>query len=155
MSTSEQEGTDPEVGSVAEETAKLLGALSGWAKDHGADVGSGLGAGLGAGLGGAFHEASSHFATGGDDCKYCPLCRVVHIVRESSPEVRTHLAIAAASLAQAASAVLQAAVPDEEKAARREPVEKIDLEDDSEDDSDGGDDLGGAADFGPFDGPFG
>lgn len=125
----------PEVGSVAEETAKLLGALSGWAKDHGSD--------LGAGLGSAFHDASEHLATG-EDCKYCPFCRVVHIVRESSPEVRTHLAIAAASIAQAASAVLQAAVPDEAKAsggqhARRDPVEKIDLEDD----------------FGPFEGPFG
>ncbi|GGO87257.1 hypothetical protein GCM10011584_11430 [Nocardioides phosphati] len=126
----------PEVGSVAEETAKLLGALSGWAKDHGSD--------LGAGLGGAFHDASEHLATG-EDCKYCPFCRVVHIVRESSPEVRTHLAIAAASIAQAASAVLQAAVPEDAKAsggthARRDPVEKIDLEDD---------------DFGPFEGPFG
>jgi hypothetical protein len=127
---------EPEVGSVAEETAKLLGALSGWAKDHGPD------------LGGAFTEAGAHFATGGDDCKYCPLCRVVHIVRESSPEVRTHLAIAAASIAQAASAVLQAAVPEEAKGpqpgqhARRDPVEKIDLEDDGED-------------FGPFEGPFG
>lgn len=122
---------DPEVGSVAEETAKLLGALSGWAKEHGPD------------LGGAFHDASEHLATG-DECKYCPFCRVVHIVRESSPEVRTHLAIAAASIAQAASAVLQAAVSDEAKAsggqhARRDPVEKIDLEDD----------------FGPFEGPFG
>lgn len=110
------------VGSVAEETAKLFGALSG-----------------------AFHDAGSHFATGSDDCKYCPLCRVVNIVRESSPEVRTHLAIAAASIAQAASAVLQAAVPEAEQQsgahARRDPVEKIDLEDDE--------------DFGPFGGPFG
>lgn len=128
---------EAEVGSVAEETAKLLGALSGWAKDHGPDLGS------------AFEDASSHFATGGDDCKYCPVCRVVHIVRESSPEVRTHLAIAAASLAQAASAVLQAAVPDDAKPsggqhARRDPVEKIDLDAD-----------GDTSDFGPFAGPFG
>ncbi len=137
-----ESGVGPEVGSVAEETAKLLGALSGWAKEHGQDVGSGIGAGLGA----AFHDASAHIGTG-DDCKYCPFCRVVHIVRESSPEVRTHLAIAAASIAQAASAVLQAAVPEEAAKggahARRDPVEKIDLEDD------------GADDFGPFDGPFG
>jgi hypothetical protein len=133
------EDNGPEVGSVAEETAKLLGALSGWAKDHGPD----LGAGLGAGLGSALHDASEHIASG-EDCKYCPFCRVVHIVRESSPEVRTRLAIAAASIAQAASAVLQAAVPEETKAsggshARRDPVEKIDVEDD----------------FGPFEGPFG
>lgn len=129
---------ESEVGSVAEETAKLLGALSGWTKEHGPD------------LSGAFEDATSHFATGGEDCKYCPLCRVVHIVRESSPEVRTHLAIAAASLAQAASAVLQAAVPEEGKAgggqhARRDPVEKIDLDDGPD----------GAEDFGPFEGPFG
>ena len=63
--------------------------------------------------------------------------------------VVAHLAIAAASLAQAASAVLQAAVPDDAKPsggqhARRDPVEKIDLDAD-----------GDASDFGPFAGPFG
>jgi hypothetical protein len=124
----------PEVGSIAEETAKLFGALSGWAKEHGGDLGAGAAA--------AFHEASSHVGNG-DDCRYCPFCRVVNVVRTTSPEVRTHLALAAANIAQAAAAVLATAVPDEERAARKEPVEKIDLDDE------------GTDDFGPFEGPFG
>ena len=35
-------GDGDEVGSVGEEAAKLLGALSGWAKTHGGDLGHGL-----------------------------------------------------------------------------------------------------------------
>lgn len=119
-------GADPEVGSVAEETAKLLGALSGWAKDQTA----GMGAGTADAAGAAFHDVNTHFATGGEDCTYCPICRVVHVVRQASPEVRTHLAIAALNVAQAAQAVLATAVPEEGKHKRSGDVEKIDLEDD-------------------------
>ena len=32
------EGDGPEVGSAAEEAAKLFGALSDWARDHGSDL---------------------------------------------------------------------------------------------------------------------
>ncbi len=138
---------DPEVGSVAEETAKLLGALSGWAREHGGDLGSGVND-LAAGAAAAFHDASSHIGNG-DDCRYCPLCRVVNVVRSTSPEVRTHLALAAANIAQAAAAVLATAAPDEQRAARKEPVEKIDL------DADAPGDDGVEDDFGPFEGPFG
>ena len=35
-------GPDEEIGSVAEEAAKLFGALSEWARDHGPDLGQGL-----------------------------------------------------------------------------------------------------------------
>ena len=134
----------PDVGTVAEETAKLLGALSGWAKDHGPDLGAGVGD-LAAGAAAALQDANSHFATGGEDCKYCPVCRVVHMVREFNPEARTHLALAAANLAQAAAAVLASAAPDEQREARKEPVEKIDLDDVADEDWAEG----------PFEGPFG
>lgn len=117
-----------EVGSVAEEAAKLFGALQDLARERGGDLGAGA-QDLASQAAAAFGEASSHFATGSADCTYCPLCRVVHVVRECSPEVRTHLALAAANLMQAAAAVLNTAVPTE-GGKRKAGVEKIDLDGD-------------------------
>jgi hypothetical protein len=80
----------------------------------------------------SLHDINEHIATGGEDCRYCPVCQAISLVRSTSPEVRQHLASAASSLLQAAAGVLATPVPDQE--ARREgPVEKIDL-DDAEDD---------------------
>ena len=50
--TGEDDGQD--IGSVAEEAAKLFGALSGWAREHGSE---------------------EHIATGAPECTYCPVCR--------------------------------------------------------------------------------
>jgi hypothetical protein len=120
-----------QVGSVADEAAKLLSALSGWAKDHGSDLGHGV-SDVASSAASAVHNANEHFATGGPDCTYCPICRAVHVVRECSPEVRAHLAVAAASLMQAAAGILATAVPDERRAAaaRGDDIEKINLDDD-------------------------
>ena len=129
------DGTGPEgpeeVGSVADEAAKLFGALSEWARDHGSDLGQGL-SGLAAQAATSAREANDHIATGGSECTYCPICRTVHLVRQTSPEVRTHLAVAAASLMQAAAGILATAAPDEHRAAaaRGDGVEHIDLDDD-------------------------
>lgn len=112
--TGENDGQD--IGSVAEEAAKLFGALSGWAREHGSE---------------------EHLATGAPECTYCPVCRVVHAVRQCSPEVRQHLAVAAASLVQAASALMTAVgtPPDNgDPATRRDTVEHIDLDAEWEDD---------------------
>jgi hypothetical protein len=101
-------GPDEEIGSVADEAAKLFGALSGWAR-----------------------EANEHVATGAEECTYCPICRTVHVVRLASPEVRTHLALAAANLMQAAAGILAAASNDDSRgggAARGDGVEHIDLD---------------------------
>ena len=62
----------------------------------------------------------------GEECRYCPICRVVQVFRSASPEVREHLAAAATSLAQAAAAALATTVPE----AGRSGVEHIDLTDD-------------------------
>ena len=124
-------GGPDEVGSVAEEAAKLLGALSGWARDHGSSVGhsfSEAAQGAAHGAAGAAHSFNDHFATGSEDCLYCPVCRVVHFVRSTSPEVKTHLAIAASSLMQAASALMEPHVADPKDPSG---VERIDLGDES------------------------
>ena len=123
-----------EVGSVAEEAAKLIGALSGWARDHGDGLPSGLGHGLADaahGLSGAAHNVNEHFATGGDDCTYCPICRGVRFVRGASPEVRAHLLTAASSLLQAGAVLLATQTPTPEGPGRRtSSVEHIDLDGD-------------------------
>lgn len=111
------------IGSVGEEAAKLFSALSDLARDRGGDLGA-----TAAGFSEALKDANDHIAHG-EDCRYCPLCQVIRVVRETSPEVKTHLAVAASSLMQAAAGLLNTQVPDE-----REPgVEHIDLSDDSED----------------------
>ncbi|GAB3196809.1 hypothetical protein GCM10027062_06910 [Nocardioides hungaricus] len=101
---------EPDVGSVAEEAVKLLGALSGWAKD-------------------ATHDVDAHIATGAAECTYCPICRTVHAVRELSPEVRTQLATAATALLEAAAGLMASAGG---RAERAGGVEHIGLDDDAD-----------------------
>jgi hypothetical protein len=104
------------VGSAAEEAVKLLGVLSDWARD----VNEGLHSGL-----------EQHLATGAPECTWCPVCRTVHVVRAASPEIKGHLASAAASLMQAAAGVLAAAAAGAGSgAARSDRVETIDLDGD-------------------------
>lgn len=124
------DGSEP-VGSVGEEAAKLIGALSGWAREQGADY-AGSAAGAAESVARAVHDVSEHVATGAEECRYCPVCQVIHAVRGTSPEVRAHLASAAGSLIQAASGLLAPRTDD----ATGTPVEKIDLDDDSDWDED-------------------
>ena len=119
-------GRDP-VGSVSEEALKLFGALSDWARDHGSDLGQGL-SGLADQAAASVRDVDEHLATGAPECTYCPICRTVHAVRQTSPEVRAHLAVAASSLLQAAAGILAAAAP--AGARERGGVERIDLDDD-------------------------
>lgn len=116
------------IGSVGEEAAKLLGALSDWARENGGsytDAASGMAAGAASTLG----NLNDHVATGGRECRYCPLCQAIATVRATSPEVKAHLAAAATSLMSAVASAMGTDVPP-----RREqggaPVERIDLADD-------------------------
>lgn len=99
---------DP-IGSLGEEFAKLLGALSGCAG-----------------------ESEEHFATGAPECTVCPVCRAVHAVREVSPEVKEHLRSAGVSLLHAASGLLAAFAAEAPRDEQRHStgVEHIDLDDD-------------------------
>ena len=145
--TQEQAGEQPgkyraeNVGSASEEAAKLMGALGDWAKDqrsesanafaesvtnlitHATAMAGDIGRGL-----------DQHVATGSAECVLCPVCRTVHVVREATPEVRTHLASAAASLFQAGAALMNAiGAPPAHAPEEQAGLEKIDLTDDWED----------------------
>lgn len=125
-------GADPQgdpgqqpVGSVGEEAAKLLGALSDWAREQGTDY-AGTAAGAASAFSHALRDVEEHVATGGEDCRYCPVCQVIHVVRQTSPEVRAHLSGAASSLMQAAAGLLATRADGRTDAS---PVQKIDLDD--------------------------
>lgn len=132
MSDDEQPGAEhprPEVGSVGEEAMKLFGALADLAKQQTGDAAGGLGdlAGQAAAMA---HEVNEHIATGSAECRYCPVCRVVHAVRQTSPEVKAHLAVAASSLLQAAAGLMETlpAAQGTPGRPRGPEVEKIDLD---------------------------
>lgn len=117
------DGGSEHIGGVGDEAVKLFGALADWARDHGADLGPQVGHGL-SGL-------AAHVDTGATECSWCPVCRTVHVIRQASPEVRDHLAVAAASLMQAAAGVL-AAVSHGAESKRSNGVERIDLDGDDD-----------------------
>jgi hypothetical protein len=129
----DQDPTDPtdpaprgeQVGSVGEEAAKLLGALQDWAKDSGSAQLGGIAEGLGAQV----SDLGAHVGHG-EDCRWCPVCQAIRVFRETSPEVKQHLATAAGSLAQAVSAYLSTSAPD---AGRSAAPQHIDLDDDADD----------------------
>jgi hypothetical protein len=109
------------VGSVAEEAAKLLGALQDWASESGPESATAA-----AGAASAFNSINEHIATEGEDCKYCPVCQLISVARRTSPEVKHHLGTAASSLLRAAAAAMTTSPSDR---APHSPVEKIHLED--------------------------
>jgi hypothetical protein len=108
-------GDQDEIGSVADEAARLLGALSEWARDAAQDV-------------------DRHLATGADECTYCPVCRTVHALRGLSPEVRTQLASAGTTFLRAGTRLLAQAMTEQRN--RSGGVEHIDLDEDPGDDGD-------------------
>ena len=93
------------VGSLAEEAAKLLGAAETWWREHAP----------------ALPEHT------GPECRVCPFCQVLAVVRHAQPEVFEHLSEAAAALMLAVKSAVEA----QERAwARRRddvPVERIDI----------------------------
>lgn len=112
-----------EIGSLADEAAKLLGAFQGWAREHAGDLAEGV-SGLAGHAASAASDVNEHLATGAAECTYCPICRTVHVVRSLSPEVRDHLAVAASSLGQAIAALMAPPTP----APSEDEVEHIDVD---------------------------
>ncbi len=138
------------VGSLAEEAAKLVAVLQGWAGEHAGPEGAAR----------PGHEAPAPGANepghpvqepgrsrddagpgdqgspaGHDDhsaeCRWCPLCQSMRLARAATPEVREHLTSAAVSLALAVKELLDNV---DASTADPDPVEKIDIDLDSPED---------------------
>jgi hypothetical protein len=99
------------VGSLAEEAAKLVSALSSMQSGGHEDA----------------HEGHDPLAP---ECRYCPLCALGRAARSMTPDVREHLASAASSLIMAARSLVDDAVAKAEARSAEPPVEKIDLAED-------------------------
>ena len=83
----DESGAADQVGSVAEEAAKLFAALSARAGEH-------RGGGAGADSAGAADgqpDGANAAAPHGENCRWCPLCQAIGLVRGTSPEVRDQL----------------------------------------------------------------
>jgi hypothetical protein len=113
------------VGSLAEEAAKLVAALTSMS---------------GSPSGGGRAESAEHVNDGehtdhedhdplSTECRYCPICAVARTAKSVTPEVREHLMSAAASLLLALKGFLDEAAASA-SAATASPVEKIDLAED-------------------------
>ena len=133
MTGTENDGTNEddrdEVGSVGEEAVKLLAALQDWAGKSGGEY-AGAAAGAAASAASALGAVNEHIATGAEECRYCPVCRLIASARGTSPEVRQHLAAAASSLMQAVAGVMATHTGPDTKAENETGVAKIDLTDD-------------------------
>lgn len=122
---------EKEIGSVGEEAMKLFGALADVARQQAGEATGGAGS-FAAQAAAMAHEVSEHIATGDAECRYCPVCRVVHAVRQTSPEVKTHLMVAASQLLQAGVALMETLPPAPAADGgnpRGAAVEHIDLDD--------------------------
>ncbi len=126
-------GPQDPVGDVGEEAVKLLAALSDWARASGGEYADAAAAAA-AGASATLADVTEHLATGGADCTYCPVCRVIAAVRGTSPEVREHLRSAATSLVEAAAGLLATTTPRPDPAPRDGSVQQIHLDEEWEDD---------------------
>jgi hypothetical protein len=126
----DNERSTGDVGSLGEEAAKLFAAAAAWAREHAGDP-TGPAAAAGSEAGDRLGEwlSADHIATGAPECKWCPLCQAIGVLRSTSPEVKEHLA----SLIVVARQMLDSLAEAVQEPKQSPPdVEHIDL---SEDDS--------------------
>ncbi len=90
------------VGTLAEEAAKLLGAAEEWWRSH---------------------APSPEHA--GPECRVCPFCQVVSVVRRVEPDVVEKVTEAAVALLVALKGAVE--TPDAEPRRADVPVERIDI----------------------------
>jgi hypothetical protein len=97
-----------EVGSAAEEAARLFAAMEGWARSR---------------AGHLFDE--EHLATGSPECQFCPVCQGIGALRHIRPEAVEHLLDAAASFVAALRVAV--ATPPTDPSRRTSSVQRIDI----------------------------
>jgi hypothetical protein len=108
--------TTPNPGPLAEEAARLLEAVAGWAR-------------------GATAGLSTPEPATGPECQVCPVCQLLAVVRRASPETFGHLVDASASLAAALRTLLDShdhGHDPHDHSARPSRVSRIDLDEPDE-----------------------
>jgi hypothetical protein len=114
--------TTPQPGPLGEEAVRLVEALSQWVGTHWP------------GAQGARGGADLPLANGSAECRVCPFCQVLSVVRHTRPEVFGHLTDASSSFVAAVRAAVEShAEHAGAGAAGRGGVERIDLDEDTPD----------------------
>ena len=91
-----------QVGSAAEEAARLFGAMQDWARSR---------------------FDSEHLATGGAECQICPLCQGIALLRQVKPETAEHLLDAAASIVAAMRSAVASPAAGSASSSRVQPID--------------------------------
>ncbi|MDX6215033.1 MAG: hypothetical protein QOG99_617 [Frankiales bacterium] len=91
-----------QVGTAAEEAARLLSAVQEWARAR---------------------FDGEHLATGGAECQVCPLCQGIALLRQMKPETTEHLLDAAASFVAALKSAVAAPAAAGGSSSRVEPID--------------------------------
>jgi hypothetical protein len=107
-------GAAPTPGPLAEEAVRLVEALSDWTRTN---------------LGDLPGAVSSHVG-GSAECKLCPFCQALGVLRQTRPETFAHLLEASTALTAALKSVVDSASSGR---GTRGGVERIDLDDDYDD----------------------
>ena len=104
--------TAHEVGPLSEEAARFVEAVSDWARGH---------------VGGAASMPVGNAA----ECKLCPICQMLSLVRQAKPETFAHLLDASAAL----TAALRSVVDAHSSHAGAAGMQRINLDDDGDPDA--------------------
>jgi hypothetical protein len=105
-SASHASGAGP--GPLAEEAARLVEALSDWARGHAGDL----------------PGAVSSQVGGSPECKLCPVCQAIALMRQAKPETFAHLLEASTAL----TAALRTVIESPARGGGPGGVERIDLD---------------------------
>ena len=97
-----------QVGSAAEEAAKLFAAMEDWARTKAGHL-----------------LDEEHVATGSPECQVCPVCQGIGVLRHVRPEAVEHFLDAAASFVAALKTAVTA--PSDPEPKRAAPVQHIDI----------------------------
>ena len=105
----------PQLGSAAQEAARLFAAVEDWARTRGPAV----------------PDAGGHTGPSSSTCGVCPVCTGIALLRDVRPETVEHLLDAAASVVAAVrSAVVLPPDADDRPSGRSGGVEHIDVRED-------------------------
>jgi len=125
----ERSSNDHAHGSVGEEAEKLAAAVQDWLgewRSGGGGFGGFGGFGATARGGDVWAEATAT-PSDGAECRICPICQGLRVLRSTRPEVFEHLSDAAASVAAALRELLGDSVSGGTPRDRPPDVERIDL----------------------------
>jgi hypothetical protein len=124
-------GNEGQVGSLADEAARLFAAATDWARQYTADSGTGPAPSAPRSGDWPGHE---HIATGAPECRWCPICQAISLLRTTTPDMKEHVGslvvVARQILDSVAESVGEPGSASKPRPESKSDVEHIDLSED-------------------------